>query len=135
MTVNVSDNFKEIIKKIRRRFNHHPDGPDKTDYMIIGAYSYGREIGEKDPSEETRKAIRKEVLIELISLLDQKRTSLSEANRHDITAIAIGWLDVDILDLWDLNEIASLPAEFLGLVMKHQLWAEEARKEKENASD
>lgn len=86
-------------------------------------------------SEETRKAIRKETMLEFLELLDRKRTSLSQANMNDIQAIAIGWMDLELTDLWDKEYISELRPEFLGLVMKHQIWAEEARKEKEHASD
>lgn len=86
-------------------------------------------------SEETRKAIRKETMLEFLELLDRKRTSLSQANMNDLQAIAIGWMGLELTDLWDKEYISELRPEFLGLVMKHQIWAEEARKEKEHASD
>lgn len=121
----------EMLNRIIQQFDHLPDGPDKTYHMILSAYQEGLDKVE----EETRKAIRKETLLEFLELMDRKRTSLSQANMNDLQAIAIGWMGLELTDIWEKEYIMELRPEFLGLVMKHQMWAEEARKEKENASD
>ena len=131
----LSQEQQVLYREIRGRLRHLPDGHDKDEHLVIIAYEMGLEAGKANPSEETRKEIRKEVLLEFLDLLERKKNSLSGVNMNDIQAIAIGWLDIELTDLWQLVDIPDLPPEFLGNVMKHQMWAEEARKEKDNASD
>lgn len=124
-----NDEDKKIVRSVQMAYQGLPDGNDKTMYMIRAAYSRGVHHGERNPTEAVQKDIRKNILLKLFDYLSRKRNSLSQVNHNDIQAIAIGWLDsIDLIDIYESQkDIAELSPEFLGLVMKHKMWADEVR--------